>query len=123
MKILLSIKPEFAEKIFSGEKQFEFRRTIFKDKRVTKVVVYASSPVQKVIGEFDIDVVLNDDIDILWQKTKKQSGITYDFFASYFTNKKEGYAIKVKNYRRYKKPLCLKSDFQLHPPQSFVYLD
>ena len=30
MKILLSIKPEFAEKIFSGSKKYEFRRRIFK---------------------------------------------------------------------------------------------
>lgn len=30
MKVLLSIKPEFVEKIFAGEKKFEYRRTIFK---------------------------------------------------------------------------------------------
>lgn len=47
MKILLSIKPEFADKIFEGTKQFEFRKSIFKDKTVRKVVVYASSPIQK----------------------------------------------------------------------------
>lgn len=43
MKVLLSIKPEFAEKIFSGEKKFEFRRSIFKDKTVKTVLVYASA--------------------------------------------------------------------------------
>ena len=30
MKVLLSIKPEFVEKIFSGEKRFEYRKNIFK---------------------------------------------------------------------------------------------
>ena len=30
MKIVLSIKPEYAEKIFSGSKKYEFRRMIFK---------------------------------------------------------------------------------------------
>ena len=30
MKILLSIKPEYAHKIFSGEKKFEYRKIIFK---------------------------------------------------------------------------------------------
>lgn len=123
MKVLLSIKPEFAEKIFSGEKKFEFRRTIFKDKRVRKIVVYASAPVQKVIGEFEIDDIYNDSIDALWTKTSKQAGISFDFFCAYFNNKPKGYAIKVKNCRRYHKPLCIKSDFNLHPPQSFVYLD
>ena len=32
MKILLSIKPQFVEKIKKGEKKFEFRRTLPKKK-------------------------------------------------------------------------------------------
>ena len=59
MKVLLAIKEEFASKIFDGSKQYEFRKSIFKDDRVKTVVVYVSSPVQKVIGEFDIDTVIN----------------------------------------------------------------
>ena len=34
MKVLLSIKPEFAEKIFDGTKLYEFRRSIFKNKNI-----------------------------------------------------------------------------------------
>ena len=60
MKVLLSIKPEFAEKIFNGTKKYEFRKSIFKNKDVDTVVVYASSPWQYVIGEFHIDKILND---------------------------------------------------------------
>jgi predicted transcriptional regulator len=30
MKVLLSIKPQFAEMIFSGTKKYEFRRSVFK---------------------------------------------------------------------------------------------
>ncbi len=51
----MSIKPEFAFKIFDGEKKFEFRKVIFKNPDIRTVVVYASSPVQQVIGEFEID--------------------------------------------------------------------
>jgi predicted transcriptional regulator len=32
MKVILSIKPEYAFKIFDGTKKFEFRRVIFKKK-------------------------------------------------------------------------------------------
>ena len=53
MKVLLSIKPEFADKIFNGTKKYEYRRSIFKKKEVKTVVVYASSPIQKIIGEFE----------------------------------------------------------------------
>lgn len=31
MKVLLSIKPEFAERIFNGSKKYEFRKVIFKN--------------------------------------------------------------------------------------------
>ena len=55
MRVLLSIKPEFAELIFKGTKKFEFRKSIFKNSEIKTVVVYASSPMQKVIGEFEID--------------------------------------------------------------------
>lgn len=122
MKVLLSIKPEFAEKIFSGEKKYEFRRTIFKEKAVNKVVVYASSPVQKVIGEFEIETVLTDDLDALWQRTKEHAGISKTFFYQYFSDKAKGHAIQIKKVKKYKKPLCIKTDFDLVPPQSFIYL-
>ena len=54
MKVILSIKPEFANKIFNGTKKFEFRRTLFKNKEIKMIIVYASAPISKVIGEFEI---------------------------------------------------------------------
>lgn len=120
--VLLSIKPEFAEKIFDGTKKFEFRKSIFKNDDVQKVVVYASSPVQKVIGEFSIEDILNDDIDTIWKKTSRYSGITHDFYLSYFANKDKAYAIKIKEARRYRQARNL-SDYNLSfAPQSFAYI-
>lgn len=122
MKVVLSIKPEFAFKIFDGSKKFEFRKAIFKNKEVTSVIVYASSPVQKVIGEFEIGKIYNKDLDTLWELTKEYSGISKEYFDQYFLNKKSGFAIQVKNKVKYKKEKCLKLDFNLHPPQSFAYV-
>jgi len=122
MKVLLSIKPEYAEKIFEGEKKFEFRRAIFKNPKTTHVVVYVSSPIQKVIGEFEIDEIVHDEISILWEKTQYYSGITKEKFFAYFSNKEKGYAIKIGKITEYKEPLSLKTNFQCSPPQSFVYL-
>lgn len=121
MKVVLSIKPEFANKIFDGTKKFEFRKTIFKNEKVKKILVYASSPVQKVIGEFEIDKILNHDIDTLWDLTHQHSGISKQYFYQYFAQKELGYAIKIKNTKKYKQSRCLKSDYNLLPPQSFVY--
>ena len=87
--VLLSIKPEFAEKIFDGTKKFEFRKTIFKNNNVQKVIVYASSPVQKVIGEFSIEDILNDDvlgiltIEKIGLKAIVKEGSTKDILVDY----------------------------------------
>ena len=122
MKVVLSIKPEFANKIFDGSKKFEFRKSIFKNKEVKSIIVYASSPVQKVIGEFEIAEIYNDDLDSLWRLTKDYSGISEDYFYQYFSDKEKGFAIKIKNKRKYKIPKCLREDFKLNPPQSFAYV-
>lgn len=121
MKVVLSIKPEFAFKIFDGSKKFEFRKAVFKDKNVKSVIVYASSPVQQVIGEFEIQAILKHDLATLWDLTKDFSGISEDFYYKYFGKKQQGFAIQIKKVRKYKTPKCLKSDFNLLPPQSFAY--
>jgi predicted transcriptional regulator len=122
MKVLLSIKPIFANKIFSGSKRYEFRRTIFKDKNVQKAIVYSSYPEQKVIGEFEIDSILFDKIDNLWNITKEHSGIDEKYFLEYFSDKEKGYAIKIKGFKRYRKPVDLRTHYGITPPQSFVYV-
>lgn len=123
MKVLLSIKPEFAFKIFDGEKKFEFRKVIFKNPDIRTVVVYASSPVQQVIGEFEIDGILSSSPDEIWELTKKYSGISEMYFHEYFENRLVAHAIKIKNTKRYKKPMSLKEDFNVLPPQSYLYLN
>lgn len=122
MKVLLSIKPEYAFKIFEGSKKFEYRRTIFKNNSVKSIIVYASSPVQQVIGEFEIDEILNYDLETLWNLTHQHSGITKDYYYKYFADKEYGYAIKIKKVKQYKLPKYLQTDFNIMPPQSFTYL-
>lgn len=122
MRVLLSIKPEFAYKIFDGTKKYEFRKTLFKRKDVNKVVVYASNPVKRVIGEFSIADILTDDVESIWKITEQYSGISEKFYNQYFENKDMANAIKVGEVIRYKTPKLL-SDFEIeYAPQSFVYL-
>lgn len=122
MRVLLSIKPEFAFKIFDGTKKFEFRRVIFKKPNITTVVVYASSPVQKVIGEFEIDDILSFNPKEIWEITEKYSGISEDFFFKYFADREVAHAIKIKSTKKYLEPLSIKDDYNLVPPQSYIYL-
>jgi predicted transcriptional regulator len=122
MKVLLSIKPEFAYKIFDGSKRFEFRKSIFKRSDVDKIVVYASAPVQRVIGEFNIAQILSNAPQNLWEETKEYAGISKSFFLKYFKSKKTGYAIQVDDAILYETPQRLQDLNVSVPPQSFMYI-
>ena len=122
MKVLLSIKPEFALKIFEGTKRYEYRRSIFRRGDVGKVVVYASDPIKKVIGEFEMGAILHDEPQALWDRTKTHAGISKERFFEYFNNKTKGYAIEVKTAIIYNTPLPLSRLMVTSPPQSFMYL-
>ena len=122
MRVLLSIKPEFASKIFDGSKRYEYRRVIFKRDEVTTIVVYASVPIKKVIGEFEIAEILHDEPKLLWATTGEQSGITKKRFLQYFANILMGYAIKIKQAKKYEIPVPINQFTLSRPPQSFMYL-
>jgi len=123
MKVLLSIKPEYANKIFSGEKKFEFRKRVFKNLEVQTVVVYSTMPVGKIIGEFSIKNIHQDSPSIIWQKTKNFSGIDEIFFNEYYDGRDTAVAIEVHNPILYKEPINPKEKFtNFTAPQSFMYL-
>jgi predicted transcriptional regulator len=122
-KVLLSIKPQFAERIFNGSKRYEFRRVLFRSTSVTTVVVYASSPIKRVIGEFTVGGILRLRKQALWRKTKNHAGIEKRHFDLYFAGRRTAFAIKVSRPERYPNPISLDSAFAFErPPQSFRYL-
>ncbi len=122
MNVLLSIKPEFANEIFAGNKKYEYRRIIFRES-VKRIVVYASSPVQMVIGEFQVEEVLFNDLSDLWRQTKRYAGISESYFYAYFSEKEKGYAIRIGEATRYEQPTPLENLYHRRPPQSFAYLN
>lgn len=123
MKALLSIKPEYVDKIISGDKRFEYRKRIFK-KDVKSVVVYSTQPVGKIMGEFTIEEILADEPSELWNQTSEFSGISKDLFMDYFNNKHLGFALKIKEFIAYKQPLDPYDIFEnFVAPQSYMYID
>ena len=100
-RVLLSIKPEFADKIFNGTKKYEFRKSIFKED-IKIIVVYASYPVQEIVGEFEIENILTGKVNKIWNMTKKFSGITKQYYDEYFENKDEANAICIGRIKKYK---------------------
>ena len=123
MIVLLSVKPEFAYKIFEGTKKYEYRKVLFSDLDGDKILIYVSSPVKKIIGEIEVEEIISDSPKELWRKTGKQGGISSDFFFEYFTDRGIGHAIKIKSVRRYETPVDpYKAIARFKAPQSFAYL-
>ncbi len=122
MRVLLSIKPQFAQSIFSGSKKFEFRKRTFAQGRVGTAIVYASSPISGIVGEFDIDDVIEGTPSDVWQKTMAGAGIDRDYFDEYFHGCQKAFALVVGSVREYDAPLVPKSaDPGFVAPQSYRY--
>lgn len=125
MNALLAIKPEFANKILSGDKEYEFRRSSFKNAQdIDFVYLYSSSPVMKIVGGFSTDRIVEANPSQLWQLFNEQAGIDYDRFMEYFDEVETGYAIQIDDTYQFEEPIDPKEVFdEFSAPVSFLYLD
>ena len=120
-RMLLSINPEHVENILLGTKRFEFRKVRCKSD-VDKILIYATAPEKMVVAEAEVEDIIEGDIDTVWSITCEFSGISYDFYASYYEGKDKAVAYKLRKVRKYEEPKPL-SEFGIrYAPQSFMYL-
>lgn len=121
-KILLSINPEHVKNIISGKKKYEYRK-VKCQRHIDSILIYSTSPIMKVVAEVEVENIIEDTPDNVWEKTKKQSGIEKDFFDKYFYKRERAYAFSLGKLNIFDKVKTL-ADFGVkNAPQSFVYLD
>jgi predicted transcriptional regulator len=124
---IFSIKNEYSEKIFTNEKQVEFRRQDVRIKENERCFIYTTSPVKKITGYFIVKEKVRLPIEQLWKKTRGIAGITKSEFIRYFKGCIEGTAIFFKHVKKFIKDLTLDEmkslirDFR--PPQSYCNID
>lgn len=121
LNALFSIKPQYAERIFSGKKRFEFRTTVCK-KQIDKIIIYETSPTSKIVGEVSVLEILKDTPQKIWEKTKGYAGIEHEAFSDYFSKREIAYAYVLANPIKYENPKSLKELNISAPPQSFIYI-
>lgn len=122
MRVLMSIKPNFVQQIAMGNKKFEFRRVLFKRSDIDSIVVYASSPISKIVGEISFDKVLSDQPEQIWLETNKEAGISKSYFDDYFSGKNIAHAISITKFKKYDQPINLETLNVERAPQSFCYI-
>ena len=123
MNAILSIKPQFVDEIIAGRKGYEFRKKGFKQ-FVNTVFVYASSPVCRIVGEFELGDVLEGTPEYIWTLTSDRSGISKSFYDRYFLSHKVGFALEIKSFKKYRTPIDPYATIEgFHAPQSFCYTE
>ncbi len=120
--MLLSIKPEYAQRIIDGTKEFEFRTRQCRED-ITKIIFYSTSPESKVVGEAEIAEIISGAPSTVWELTKHGAGITRKFFREYYNGRHFAVAYKLKKVLAYGEPKSLEDYGIYHVPQSFVYLE
>ena len=123
--ILISIKPRFAVKIFSGEKTVELRKCAPKIKKDDYVMIYVTAPVKELWGICRVKEIIKDDTDKLWNLVHGKAGITEKEYQNYYGTCKKGVGIVLKNISCTLKPISLhklKSAWpKFSPPQTYKY--
>ena len=120
--ILLSIKPEYVNEIRDGNKRFEFRRSIPRNLDLSKVWVYESAPVSKIVGYFKFAGIISTDFESLWDICQDGAGIKKDLLQSYYSDKKECHAYLIREFVELDKPILIQDLGFKSPPQNFMYI-
>lgn len=120
-KVLFSIHPIYADRILSGEKLFEFR-TVRCQRSVDRMIIYASAPVFRIVGEITIRRIIQAPPNILWVETQYGAGISKADFDAYFLGRTIAVAYQLEKPVRYPNPVLLTNIGIERPPQSFQYL-
>ncbi|TCJ21654.1 ASCH domain-containing protein [Nocardioides jejuensis] len=119
---LFSIHPRYAEAILTGTKKVEFRRQGL-PADVTHVVIYATAPVQRVVGAFEIEGIDCVPPSAAWSQYGDVGGIEEDPFFDYYDGAEAAFVIRVRDARRFDAPVALADIADgLRPPQSYMYL-
>lgn len=119
----MSIKPKYSEKIFSGEKKYEFRKQ--RPKRViNRIFIYECDPSKNIVGWFSVKQIHSGSPEEIWRKCKSLGGIEKKNYLNYCNGRKIIYAFEIKETFQFDEPIDpFESISDFKPPQSFTYLD
>lgn len=127
MNVIMSIKPEYASKIYSGEKWVELRKDNCKKLSDCDVVyLYETLPVKRITGKFTIQGRVFDFPDTIWKRVGDGTGLTKEQFDKY-TGRKPCkttgiYAFIIDKAFRFKEPID-PAGFWHATPRSFTYVE
>jgi predicted transcriptional regulator len=127
-RLLFSMRPEYAERVFAGKKQVEIRRKFSEKWLGSKVVIYGTQPLGALMGEVTVSGVTPGSPSNIWESFGGRVGCSREEFAEYVGNASQIYAIELNDVTPYLCPLSTNEIAkmidvdELRPPQSFLEL-
>ena len=119
---LMSIHPEHAEALLDGRKKVELRKSRFASD-ISHILIYATSPVQRVLGWARANRVEEGSPSKIWETHKSHAGVSRRTYRTYFQGHRRATAIHIADPQRLSDPLPLSEiEDGLKPPQSWRYL-
>lgn len=120
--IILPITPKYIEKIFSGEKKYEYRKRLCKN-NIVKIYLYATAPVKGIVGEVEVVEKLEDSVENLWNVSSEYSGIEEAFYKKYFATCEKACAYRIGHVKKYVNAIPLINVGIDYVIQSFTYIN
>lgn len=96
--VLLSVAPEFAEKIAAGTKTVELRRRFPDVPAGTWIYLYVTLPVGAVTGRARVAAIDADEPSALWRRHRSAAGLSQARFTAYFAGSPRGFAVHLSHY-------------------------
>ncbi|MBR7064037.1 MAG: hypothetical protein IKI31_02660 [Treponema sp.] len=132
MNIILSIKPKWAELIYSGKKTIEWRKCVPRFRNIEKVFLYETAPVKKITGFFYWDgfeqLVIRDDPEKTYndihpaaKKIIAAGCVPLEDLKKYQGDRISLFGWKIKNPKILYEPWSLEKFYLKRPPQSWCY--
>ncbi len=100
-----------------------FAKSKFAKKDISRVYIYSTTPINKIVGSFEINDIIADRPSTLWHRLKDDAGISAEEFFDYFKNRELGFAFEIVDVEKFENPVDPKIIFpNFVPPQSFCYM-
>lgn len=119
--VIISIKHEYATKIYDGTKLFELRKHTPLILPGTRCWIYEPMPIGKITGYFYYRGCMMQAVDRFWASYKNESGIDYYHYTQYFLGHKDVHAWMVGASHRIP-PTDLSAWGVAKAPQSYMKL-
>lgn len=120
--IMVSTKPECADILLNDQSKNVLFCKIAPANAVKRVLLYATAPVQMVIGEFDLEKIEMLEADKAWKKYGSKSCMSKKQFDEHFQDSENVYAMISKESFKYSKRKSLESFNMSKGPSGFQYL-